>query len=333
MTEVARRGRVRLANWERVTHGVHVAAGRADERHDRLTGWQLAMPSDACFTSVTGAEIRGWWLPALPSAVPVFAAASVASARTRRSGLVVCRQAERTPYDVIHGLRVAGASDVLLAAARDLSFLDLVVLTDAALHFGDCAMDDLVRAADRHRWGAPALRRVLPHVDGRAESAWESLLRMLCTTCAVPVDPQYVVSDGGLFVARADLRITDTNRLLEYDGEGHRRARQHSKDLVRDRRLLRLGWQRFGYTSEILVGNALSVLRDADQALHRLHRPERIRAWHRLLAESSFTPAGRARLGARWGDPKPDPAGVVSGSDAAAGRASAHRRRPRRRSA
>ncbi|MBA3524133.1 MAG: hypothetical protein H0T85_06195 [Geodermatophilaceae bacterium] len=101
-------------------------------------------------------------------------------------------------------------------------------------------------------------------------------------------------------MARADLRICGTTRLLEYDGGGHREPRQQARDLARDRRLLGNGWERFGYTSDALLTNARSVLADADQPLGRAHRPERVRPWHRLLARSAFTPAGRARLARRW---------------------------------
>jgi len=65
---------------------------------------------------------------------------------------------------------------------------------------------------------------------------------------------------------------------------------------------LRLGEcrERFGYTSQVLLRNGLSVLRDADHALDRAHEPARIRAWHDALAASLFTPVGTARLRARW---------------------------------
>ncbi|MBA3524128.1 MAG: DUF559 domain-containing protein, partial [Geodermatophilaceae bacterium] len=99
---------------------------------------------------------------------------------------------------------------------------------------------------------------------------------------------------------RADLCIIGTRRLVEYDGDVHRDAAQRSRDLERERRLQRLGWQRFGYTSRVLLRNAASVLRDADDALARPHEPGRIRPWHAAVAESVATAAGRAALRTRW---------------------------------
>lgn len=264
--------------------------------------------SRGAFTHLTAAGLRGWWLPPLPADLPVFAGISDADTRPRRPGLLVCRHTQHIGCEEVEGIRVANAPEILLAAARDLGLVDLVVLTDAALHLGECTVPDLVRVGRLRRRGAPALRRALGYVDGRSESAWESVLRLLHQTCDVPIEPQFEVRDGaGSLRARADLRIGGTRRLPEYDGEVHRGAKQHAKDLARERVLQRLGWERYGYTSDVVLYNGLSVLRDADEALGRPHQPERIRAWHRLLAESLFTPAGTARLRARWARPASPP--------------------------
>jgi hypothetical protein len=120
--------------------------------------------------------------------------------------------------------------------------------------------------------------------------------------CDVPVEPQFQLLDPmGLAVARADLRVSGTNALHEYDGEHHLTRPQQRRDLARARRIVDQGWVRRGYTSRDVLHNAVGVLRDADLALGRPHRPDRARHWHRLLAESLFTPSGqrlfRERLG------------------------------------
>jgi very-short-patch-repair endonuclease len=189
-----------------------------------------------------------------------------------------------------------------LACARDLQLLDMVVLTDAALHLRATAMSELESLSHERRRGAPVLRQALKHADGRSESAWESMLRMLHEACGVPVEPQYVVRDAaGSFVARADLWIKGTRTLHEYDGDDHLTAHRRRKDLGRDRRLDRVQWTRHGYTSHEVLKQAVSVLRDADRSLGRPHRPHRVRAWHALLMDSLFTPSGTERLRARWG--------------------------------
>lgn len=211
----------------------------------------------------------------------------------------MCRHPRSIDVEQLRGLRVTSAGEIMLAAARDLSLLDLVVLGDAALHLVDCTPADLGRAADRPRRGASALRRALPYLDRRSESPWESLLRLLHVLCRVPVDPQHIVVDRGRTL-RGDLRIIDTRRVVEYDGLVHRDVSRHAKDLARSRRLNRLGWERYGYTAADLLHGGVAILADADAALGRPHEASRIRAWHRALAASMFSSAGMARVRTRW---------------------------------
>ncbi|HEX4978123.1 MAG TPA: hypothetical protein VFV40_09690, partial [Nocardioides sp.] len=192
----------------------------------------------------------------------------------------------------------------LLACAADLDLLDVVVLVDAALHLGSCSVAELEEVAGRRRRGAPRLRQALSHVDGRSESAWETLLRVLHSVCGVPVEPQFVLEDEhGSFVARADLRILGTTTIHEYDGGEHRKKARHRKDLARERRIGNVVWTRRGYTDVEVLHQAVAILRDADRSLGRPHRPERIRPWHALLARSLFSPSGTELLRRRWGLP------------------------------
>lgn len=295
----ALRGHIRRTSWLRVTHGAYRWAGGGGGAWADLGAWQLALPPSASFTGLTAAVVRGWWVPPVPSGLPVFVAMPNSDPRPRRPGVVICRHTQPIAYETIDGLRVTTGPETLVAAARLLSLLDLVVLGDAALHMGDCDLAQVAAAASRRRRGAPLLRQALPLLEGRAESAWESMLRMLLVSCGIPVEPQFVVRERGTFVARGDLRVSGTRRLMEYDGAVHREPEQHAADLARERRLQALGWERFGYTSDVVLHHAVSTLRDADQALGRAHRPDRIRAWHRLLSESAFTAAGRARFADR----------------------------------
>lgn len=292
-TEGARR-RDRSADWDRVTRGLYRPMDSVDPWHHELLAWQESLPPEGCFTHLTAARIRGWPTPPTSSA-PVFGWISEYEVRPRRPGLRVSRATGSTSWELRRGLRVASAPCILLAAARDLALLDLVVLVDAALRSGDCTVSELRLAAARRRRGAPALRTAMRYADQRFESPWESLLRLLHQLCDVPVEPQFPVEGY-----RGDLRIVGTRRLVEYDGEVHRSAEQHARDLTRERTLQRLGWQRFGYSSQVLLHQGTSVLRDADDALGRKHEAGRIRPWHRALDESLFTAAGRQRVATRW---------------------------------
>jgi very-short-patch-repair endonuclease len=286
--------------WTRLAHGLYVRADEPDDLGTRLRAWSLLLPESAVFTSLTAAALRGWWLPArLPQ--PVFAAVAASAPHPQRPGLALTRLRRDPDGEELCGVRVATAPETLLAAARDLTVLDLVPLADSALRLGDCTVAELAATAAARRRGAPALRRVLPLLDPRSESAWESVLRVLHRAAGIEVEPQHEIRDAyGRFVARADLWLVGTRRIHEYDGEVHRGLAVHRRDLDRDRRLVETGWQRCGYTAGEVLGQGPRIIASADAVLGRRWQPERARAWQALVADSLYAPAGRARVAARW---------------------------------
>jgi hypothetical protein len=297
-TPDAVKGEVRLRSWERVAHGLYaMKTGRL--LADELRAWSLALPSSAAFTHLTAAEFRGWWLPAtLPH--PLFVSLPLDDQR-RRPGLFACRHPKPGPYDVLGGLRIASAAEILLACARDLGVLDLVIMGDSALRLGHCTVADLELTAAKRRRGAPLLREVIPLLDARSESPWESVMRVLHQAASIPVVPQREISSAsGAFVARGDLWLVGTRRIHEYDGAGHRDAEVHRRDLDRDRRLVRAGWQRMGFTSGDLLSHGPSIIADVDQLLGRTWDSRRLLAWTELIDSSLFGRTGRARALAHW---------------------------------
>lgn len=299
-----RLGRCRGKDWVRVSHGMHRPVSELDDVRADLAAWRLALPPTGAFTHLTAAREYGWWLPPLPDDLPVFASQLTTDPRPRRDGLRVTRHPHPILVVDLHGLPMAGPAETLLACARDLRLLDLVVLIDAALHMETCERWEIEAIAGLRRAGAPLLRRALELADGRSESAWESLLRVLHVVCGVPVDPQYEVFDAdGLFVARVDLWIVGTRTVHEYDGGEHLRRPRQRKDLRRARGLSNIKWVRRGYTSVEVLSQAVTILREADLSLGRPHQPERVRAWYALLAESLFSPSGTAMFRRRIGLP------------------------------
>ncbi len=286
--------------WDRVGHGLYLRVNDVDHS-SMLAAWQQVLPVAAGFTGLTAAESYGWWLPSRLDDAPIFVAMHEGATPPKRRGLRVARLAMPPALLVRDGLQLTAPADTLLACARELGLLDLVVLCDAALHLESCSLAELKEVAAPGRRGSPALRRALALADGRSESAWESVLRLLHVSCGVHVEPQYVLRDSsGGFVARGDLWLVGTRTFHEYDGDVHRTPRQLRADLLRDRRILDAGWTRRGFTSPDVLFHASAILREADAALGRTSRPGRIRAWHRLLADSMLTPAGAERLRQRW---------------------------------
>jgi hypothetical protein len=294
------RGRPRRVGYERVAQGLHVRTARPLERGERLQALTAVLPPAAAFTHLTAAAVRGWWLPRMVPH-PVFVTVPLGERYPERAGIRVTRLTSAPAAEVVDGLRLAPAAATLLALARDLGTLDLVLMVDSALRAGDCTLDSLAEAASGRRRGAPALRAVLPLLDPRAESPWESVLRVLHGAAEVEVVPQHEVrDDSGGFVARADLWLVGTRRIHEYDGGVHRDRDQHHRDLDRDRRLVEAGWQRCGYTAAAVVRGGARIIASADAVLGRSWEPHRLHAWQRLVAGSLHDAGTRARLVARW---------------------------------
>jgi very-short-patch-repair endonuclease len=144
-------------------------------------------------------------------------------------------------------------------------------------------------------------RTVLPLLDARSESPWESVMRVLHQAADIEVEPQYEIYDGqGRFVARADLRIRGTRRIHEYDGGGHRKADTHVADLDRDRSLVEAGWQRCGFTARSVLREGGATIASVDRLLGRSWDARRLQRWEGLVADSLFGPIGRARVRLHW---------------------------------
>jgi very-short-patch-repair endonuclease len=293
-------GRAPDKRWHHVARGVWSPPQIEPDLREQLRAWSLVLPPASAFTHLTAAELYGWWLPTGPPH-PVFVAMRRSDPRPRRPGLLVCRHPRSFAFSWQDGLRVTTPAETILAAARDLGVLDLVVLGDCALRLGHVTSTDLEICAAQRRRGAPLLRQVVPLLDKRSESAWESIMRVLQRAADIPVEPQHPVRDAeGRFLARADFWVVGTRRIHEYDGAGHREPEVQDGDLRRDRSLLAADWQRYGFTSRHLLHEAASLIRETDLLLGRTWDAARLRAWEDLLDASMLRRPGRARALAHW---------------------------------
>jgi hypothetical protein len=321
------RGHIRRRAMQQVAHGLHrtrlpvasreaTAQERAAIRRTATIGdllaWQQILRPEASFTHLSSAIVRGWWLPELPVALPVWIAQDKAHNHTRRRGARVLRERIAPGFDVVEGLRLARPADTLLACALDLAPLDLVVLVDAALQLGDLTLEELAEAASRRRRAAPRLRQALRMADARSESAWETLLRILHSSCGIAVEPQREFWHRGRFVARSDLWLVGTQTLHEYDGAEHRKQPRHQQDLRRERRIIAAGLVRRGYVKDDIANRPEEILREACAALARPFELAMIDPWLRLWRASSYDPLGKVQLSERLAVPPPRPTRVVA---------------------
>ena len=161
-----RRGRRRGDRWTKVSHGLYRPEHELSGPPQDLEAWHLVLPTTGAFTHLTAAREHGWSLPPLPVDLPVFASMSKHESRPRRRGLIISRHDVPVGTLMINGLPLATPAETLLACARDLELLDLVVLIDSALYLRSCTPDDLRRVGAQHRQGAPMLRKALRLSDG-----------------------------------------------------------------------------------------------------------------------------------------------------------------------
>lgn len=207
--------------------------------------------------------------------------------------------------DDVRGLPVLAALDVLLAAARDLALLDVVVLLDSALRQHAVRAEQILGAVSGRRRGARRLHHALQFADARSESPWETLLRVLLRSSGIDVRAQHQVWADGRFVARGDLWVAGTRTLQEYDGGVHRDRGQHAADLGREAALNRIRWRRYGYVARTVLHDGALIVRDAERALGLASDPGRLGRWNELLAASSYSRPGLARLASCWAHVSP----------------------------
>lgn len=299
------RGEIRLAKLRRVSHGLGLVKkpdlSDQEEWHRDLRAYLVVLPPGAAYTHLTAAQLLGWQLPKLPEQVPVFVAVTGNEPRPRRHGLICSRLVERESPVLRHGLPVERAEEILLRAARDLSLLDLLILLESALHLGHIDHDRMTAILASRRPGVRMLREAWNRATGKSHSGGETVLQAFHLVMEVPVRPQAEVYDErGRPIATADLHVLGTNYLHEYDGEHHRRKDQHQVDLRRERGLTASAYIRKGFVLDDLLNHPVVVMHEIDNALDRPHDLGRLRRWRKLVANSLYSEAGRARVMNRW---------------------------------
>ena len=259
------------------------------------------MTDEGCFTGLTALEVRG--LPA-PTTAPRAARCSWRSARTTRdrcaTGVHTSRHIRPVAYDVVRGLRVADPG----GGARGRR-----ALGRPHRPRGDARRGAPPRARRRRRAGrggsrrpgrpgGSRLRRARLASTARAESLWESLLRLLHVVCDIEVEPQWDVGRRRRRARGASGPVARSarRRCTSSTGTSTRRRLGACSDRRRDRRIDRATTSDADTPPATSIQRAVTVLEDADGSLGRPHDPARIRAWHDLLRDSLFTPAGRVRV-------------------------------------
>lgn len=203
-----------------------------------------ALPADSAFSHWTAASLLG-----LPSRVTVklHVILEPRSVLPQRAELVVHgRQLVAEDIVVIDGVPVTSGPRLFVDLAAILTERELVVLGDALLRTGLAGAAELswrVHLGARRR-GIVRAREALRHVDGRAQSVPESVVRHVIVTGGLPApEPQLPIrAQYGRVVAHADLGYEEWKILIEYEGRQHSRGDQFGRDIERYSRMAAAGW-------------------------------------------------------------------------------------------
>lgn len=160
-------------------------------------------------------------------------------------GLMVHQRVGAQLHSVAGRLATAPAWTAV-EVARTLRRPRALATLDAALHCGSCTLPELERAVlEQHgRRGIVAVRELLLHADGRAESAMESEARLVMLDYGVPrPELQYEIRgrDGKLW--RVDFAWPEVRVAAEYESiDWHAGAAEMLRDRKRSAGIQDAGW-------------------------------------------------------------------------------------------
>jgi len=158
----------------------------------------------------------------------------------------------------VHGIAVTGpARTAFDIGRRTRSRLHSLQRLDALANATAVSIEEVeaVIAAHRGVRGLNRLRKVLPLIDGGAESPQETRTRLVLLDAGLPrPETQIMVYDNyGEFVARVDMGYRDFRVGIEYDGPQHwTDPAQRQRDIDRHWALVALGWVIIRVSSDLL---------------------------------------------------------------------------------
>lgn len=192
---------------------------------EKLRAASERLPRGAAFSGMTALWLHG--LDVEPYN-PIQATAPVAAGISTRAGMLV-RRCTLEDHDVVkvRGLPATQVLRTLRELCLRASLTESVVLVDMALHARLMTTSDVLRCigTSTGRHGIKKFRRVVSHVEPKAESPMESRLRMLLVLARLPrPEAQVTIREGRRFLGRVDLFYRANRLALEYDGAMHRES-------------------------------------------------------------------------------------------------------------
>jgi hypothetical protein len=260
-------GRLRGADLTRPFRAVRSAHAASVDIPSLARSYATIMPPDQYFSHWTAAALLGLRMPERATPAGLDVTVPHASRAPRLRGV---RGHELLPSARIvtlpDGLRVSSAVDTWCQLSRYLGVDDLIVMGDGLVCRTDpvATMDELASAvaAWAHRPGVAALRRALPDIRARTDSARETMLRLLIVRAGLPepIVNYEIRNHWGAVLGLGDLAYPEHRVLVEYDGGQHREnEKQFHRDVERLDDFMEEKWRVIRVNKELMARPAALI--------------------------------------------------------------------------
>jgi hypothetical protein len=221
--------------YERLFHGLYVAAPRLVDTWQRARAALHTCPPDSYISHDTAAEL---WGGVRAGGLDIHVCVPSGGYRPQRRGIVAHQSCDGDAPVHHRRLPLASPSKTFLqvaASRRDL--VELVVLGDSLVKAKRVEPDQLITATSTHHGrGAKLARIAASRIRAGVDSATESRLRMLIVLARLP-EPvvNFCIRDEiGTILFQFDLCYPALRLIIAYDGRHHRDVRaQWLRDLRR----------------------------------------------------------------------------------------------------
>ena len=241
---VITRKQLRERGFRRLVQGVYADPGLSFDHQLRCRGVALLLPEGTAIGGHSAAAWHGAPFAAPHDPVTVLRPADVQwkgprGTKVHRTLLTAAEVEERDAVPVTSALRTAWDVAALEPVGTAVAALDAMVRAGSVrLPLLQAMVQD-----GAGRWGVAKVRRAIPLVDPRAESAPELRVRVACVLAGLSPVPQFEVRVDGVLLGRVDLAFPEARLAIEYEGAYHFEGTQIVRDDERIARLIAAGWR------------------------------------------------------------------------------------------
>jgi hypothetical protein len=256
------RAQLRSLGYRRLVQGVYADPALELDHRLRCRGVALLLPRGAAVGGHSAAAWHGAPFAGPHDPVTVLRP-SDAEWKGPRGVRVHRTQLRPDEVMVVDGVPITSGRRTAWDVAALEPLGTAVAALDAMVRARSVTLTELTEMADRGagRWGVTKVRRAVPLVDPRAESAPESRVRVALVLAGFCPVPQFEVVVGGR-CRRLDLGWPEAKLALEYEGAHHFEGPQIVLDDERYAGLVAAGWR--------IIRVSASDLRDLDGVVARV---------------------------------------------------------------